>query len=129
MYFYKKIGKKMEVTVKLNAMKFYAYHGISLQEAKVGNYFMVNISYICPSEKACVSDDLNDTINYAAIYNVVKTEMECPSKLLEHITKRILTALKSAFPQLTRLIVSVSKMNPPLGGEVQSASVTIEETW
>ena len=119
----------MKVTIKLNAMKFYAYHGISLQETTVGNYFMVNISYICPSEKACVSDDLNDTISYAAIYNIVKTEMEHPSKLLEHITKRISTALKSAFPQLMFLIVSVSKMNPPLGGEVQSASVTIEETW
>ena len=119
----------MKVTVKLNAMKFYAYHGISLQETIVGNYFLVNISYICPSEKACISDDLNDTISYAAIYNVVKTEMERPSKLLEHIAKRISTGLKSAFPQLTYLLVSVSKMNPPLGGEVQSASVTVEETW
>ena len=119
----------MNVTIQLNAMKFYSYHGISLQETKVGNYFMVNISYICPSEKACISDDLNDTISYAAIYHVVKTEMDHPSNLLEHIAKRISTALKSAFPQLMYLKVCVSKMNPPLGGEVQSASVTIEETW
>jgi len=119
----------MKVTIKLNAMKFYAYHGILLQETKVGNYFLVDISYSCPSENACLSDDLNDTISYAAIYDVVKTEMDRPSKLLEHITKRISTALKSAFPDLTYLLISVSKMNPPLGGEVQSASVTIEETW
>ena len=119
----------MKVTVELNAMKFYAYHGISLQETKVGNYFVVNISYVCPAVKACISDDLDDTISYADIYDTVKNEMERPSKLLENITQRIATAIKSAFPQLTYLKICVFKMNPPLGGEVQSASVTIEETW
>ena len=119
----------MKVTIELNAMKFYAYHGISVQETKVGNYFIVYISYVCPSEKACISDDLNDTISYADIYQVVKTEMERPSKLLEHITERISTALKKAFPQLIYLKICVSKMNPPLGGEVRSASVTIEKAW
>jgi len=119
----------MKFTIELNAMKFYAYHGISRQETKVGNYFMVDIAYACPSEKACMSDDLNDTISYADVYDVVKTEMECPSKLLEHLTARISKALKSAFPQLSYLKIRVSKMNPPLGGEVQSASVTTEKAW
>ena len=119
----------MKLTIELNAMKFYAYHGISLQETKVGNYFIVNISYACPSEKACLSDDLNDTISYADIYNVVKSEIEHPSKLLEHLTERISKALKSAFPQLSYLKICISKINPPLSGEVQSASVTIEKEW
>jgi len=119
----------MKVTITLNAMKFYACHGISTQETKVGNYFTVNISYVCPSEKSCVSDELSDTISYTAIYDVVKSEMGRPSRLLEHIAKRISTALKTAFPQITYLKISVSKINPPLGGEVQSVSVTIEETW
>ena len=119
----------MKITIELNAMKFYAYHGISSQETKIGNYFMVDISYVCPSEKACITDDLHDTISYADVYNAVKTEMECPSKLLEHVAERISNALKAAFSQLSYLKVRVSKMNPPLGGEVQSASVTIETEW
>ena len=119
----------MKFTIELNSMKFYAYHGISLQETKVGNYFIVNVAYACPSEKACLHDDLSDTVSYADVYNVIKSEMERPSKLLEHITERISKALKSEFPQLSYLKISVSKMNPPLGGEVQSASVTIEKAW
>ena len=119
----------MKIVVELNAMRFYAYHGISPQETKVGNYFLVDVSYVCPSEKACMSDDVNDTINYSDVYKVVKKEMECPSKLLEHITARISGALKTAFPQLSYLKIILSKLNPPLGGEVHSASVTIEKEW
>lgn len=119
----------MNITIALNAMKFYAYHGVLPQETEVGNYFVVDVTYTCPSEKACLSDDLNDTINYADVYNLVKSEMECPSKLLEHIAGRISIALISTFPQVTSLKITVSKMNPPLGGEVQSASVTIEHDF
>jgi len=119
----------MKISIELNSMKFYAFHGFSQQESKVGNYYTVNLAYVCPSENACFSDDLNDTINYAAIFDVVKNEMERPSKLLEHIAKRISTAIKTAFPQITYLKIGVSKINPPLGGEVQSVSVTIEESW
>ena len=119
----------MNITIELNAMKFYAYHGILPQETKVGNYFIVDILYSCPSEKACLSDEIKDTISYADVYNVVKTEMGNPSKLLEHITKRILRALKIKFPQLSYLKIRLSKLNPLLGGEVYSAAVVIERSW
>ena len=119
----------MKITIELDAMKFYAYHGILPQETRVGNYFIVNVSYAFFSAKACSTDDLNDTISYADVYNVIKTTMEHPSKLLEHLTARISKALKSAFPQISYLKIRVSKMNPPLGGEVQSASVTIQKEW
>jgi len=119
----------MKIVVELNAMKFYAYHGISPQETKVGNNFVVDVSYAGPVEKACLSDDVKDTINYSEVFRVVQKEMECPSKLLEHITARISSALKTAFPQLSYLKIKLSKLNPPLGGEVQSASVTIEKMW
>ena len=110
-------------------MKFYAYHGVSLQETKVGNYFTVDISYSFPMDKACLSDDINDTISYADVYKTVKSEMGRPSKLLEHLTGRIFGALKSDFPQLSYLKIKVSKLNPPLEGEVFCASTTIEKSW
>ena len=107
-------------------MKFYAYHGVSRQETNVGNYFTVDLSYSFPMDKACLSDDINDTVNYADVYKVVKNEMERPSKLLEHLTGRIFETLKSDFPQLSYLKINVSKLNPPVEGEIHSASVTFE---
>jgi len=115
--------------IELKLMKFYAYHGVSWQETKVGNYFTVDVSYSFPMDKACLSDDINDTISYTDVYKVVKNEMERPSKLLEHLTERISKTLKADFPQLTYLKIKLSKLNPPLEGEMHSASVVIETSW
>ncbi|MDR3194693.1 MAG: dihydroneopterin aldolase [Tannerella sp.] len=117
----------MELTIDLTGMRFYAYHGVSPQETRVGNEFEVEVSYTFASETVFESDDVHDTVNYADVYGTVKTEMERPSRLLEHVAGRILHALHDAFPQLTCLKVKLSKLHPPLGGEVHSASVTVEK--
>jgi len=119
----------MKTIIELKSMKFYAFHGVFEQEMTVGNYFIVDISYSFPMDKAFLSDNINDTINYMDVYQVVKSEMGRPSKLLEHLTERISGVLKSDFPQLTYLKIKVSKLNPPLEGEIDSASMTIEKSW
>jgi dihydroneopterin aldolase len=119
----------METVIELNSMRFYAYHGVCPQETNVGNYFVVDISYSCPMDKAFASDDIHDIISYADVYNAVKKEMERPSRLIEHLANRILQALVSTFPRLSYLKIKLSKLNPPLGGEVHSASVVIEKRF
>ena len=119
----------MTVQIELEAMKFYAYHGVAPQETRVGNTFVVNLVLTAPLEKAVASDDLEDTINYAVVYEVVKREMAIPSKLIEHAAGRILAALKETFPQLLMIELKLSKLNPPFGGDVYSASVILRETY
>jgi dihydroneopterin aldolase len=120
----------MNVIIELKTMKFHASHGVLPQEREVGNDFTVDMEYASDSIKPSVlSDDINDTISYADIYQTVKDEMCTPSQLLEHLAGRILYALKSRFPQLSYIQLKVSKLNPPLGGEVHSASVTLEQSW
>lgn len=119
----------MGFRIELKDMKFYAYHGVLPQETRVGNNFVVNIVLDAPLAKAVQSDDLEDTINYAGVYALVKKEMLIPSKLLEHAAGRILRSLKEHFPQITAIELSLSKLNPPLGGEVYSASVILREVF
>ena len=119
----------MKWMIELKSMKFYAYHGVFKQEKKVGNCFIVDVSYSFPMDKAVVSDDIHDTISYADVYNLIKIEMGLPSKLIENLTERISTKIKYEFPQLTYLKIQVSKLNPPLEGEVFCASVTIEKEF
>jgi dihydroneopterin aldolase len=120
----------MNVIIELKTMRFYAFHGVLPQERKVGNDFTVDMEYASDSIKPSVtSDDIGDTVNYADIYQTVKDEMRTPSRLLEHLAGRILQALKARFPQLSYVKLKVSKLNPPLGGEVHSASVTLEQSW
>ena len=106
-------------------MKFYAYHGVLEQERRVGNTFVVDLMLTAPLEKAVQSDQLEDTINYAEVYELTKQEMNIPSQLLEHVAGRICRALRHHFPQIEQIEIRVSKLNPPFGGDVHSASVLL----
>lgn len=119
----------MTTKIEIEGMNFFAYHGVMPQERKVGNRFIVNLVLTAPVEKAVASDELEDTINYAEVYEVVKQEMDLPSFLIEHAAGRILSALKGRFPQLTGINLKLSKLNPPFGGDVYSASVILTETY
>lgn len=117
----------MKTTIKLTDMQFYANHGVMEQEAKVGNVYVVNISMTADLLRACETDHVDDTINYAQVYDLVKIEMKQSSKLLEHIAMRIFKSIKNKFPQITALEVRLAKNNPPIAGEVKTAEVTISD--
>ena len=119
----------MITQIELEEMRFYAYHGVSPQERKVGNHFVVTLRLTAPLEAATRSDNLADTINYADVYDTVRTEMERPSRLLEHAAGRIVRSLKTRFPQLTAVEVKLSKRNPPFGGDLRAASVILQESF
>ena len=111
-------------------MKFYACHGVSPQETRVGNTFVVNLCIDGSLEKAVASDDLEDTINYAVVYEVVKREMAIPSKLLEHAAGRILAALKDTFSATSGHRTETLQVEPAfLGGDVYSASIILRESY
>lgn len=115
--------------IVLRDLKFYAFHGVEPQETIVGNNYVVTIVLTAPLEKATQTDCLDDTINYATVYALIKKEMDIPSKLLEHVAGRILRSVKQHFPQLTGIELSVSKLNPPLGADIYCASVLLNETY
>lgn len=75
--------------------------------------------------KSCSSDALIDTISYADVCNLVKQEMKIASKLLEHAAKRIIDRLKEEYPQVEGVELKLSKRNPPMGAQVDSASVML----
>lgn len=117
----------MKTSIKLHDMQFFAYHGVLEQETKVGNNYMVNICMTADLLRACETDNVVDTISYALVYDLVKKEMELPSKLLEHVAMRIYKSIRIAFPQISTLEVRLAKNNPPIQGEVKSAEVIISE--
>lgn len=117
----------MTTSIKLNDMQFYAYHGVLAQETKVGNNYVVNVCMNANLLRACETDNVDDTISYAIVYDLVKAEMEQPSKLLEHVAMRIYKSIKSKFPQIITLEIRLAKNNPPISGDVKSAEIIIRE--
>ena len=110
-------------TIALEGMEFHAYHGCFAEEQVTGNTFYVDIYFDTDTSMAEDTDDLNETVNYAEVYEIIKSQMELKSKLLEHVGKRIIDAITKRFPEVETIELKVSKMNPPIGGKVDNVSV------
>ena len=75
--------------------------------------------------KAMQTDEVTDTVNYAEVYNVIKTEMDISSKLLEHVGKRIVKKLFKQFATIEDIDLFLSKRNPPMGADIESAGIEL----
>ncbi|WP_419033982.1 dihydroneopterin aldolase [Dysgonomonas gadei] len=115
----------MKSFILLENLTFYANHGVFDQERVVGNVYVINLKIEVDLGEASVSDDLNDTISYADVYEDVKIEMMIPSKLLEHAAKRIIDRLKNKYTQIESVELKLSKRNPPIGAQLDYASVIL----
>ena len=114
--------------IYLDDMRFYAYHGVMEQERLVGGEYSVSLTVEADLSEAVRTDDVADTINYAALYEVVKSEMAVPSKLLEHVAGRIGQRAMETFERITTLTIKVTKLNPPMGADSKGASVELKMT-
>ena len=111
--------------INLNKLRFRAFHGVLPQERLVGGDFIVTLRIGYPWQQAMVSDDVADTLDYAAAYAVVKNEMAQPSQLLEHVAGRIAKALLLQFPGITSIDLWLTKTTPPMGADSEGAGVEL----
>ena len=111
--------------IELEGMRFWAFHGCLEKERKDGNLFIVDFRGELDLRKAAESDSLEDTVNYGEIYEAVKSEMNHPSDLLEHVAGRIVKSIARRFPEFVRFSVRVSKLRPPVNGPAQWSRVTL----
>jgi dihydroneopterin aldolase len=118
----------MEGKITLEGMEFFAHHGYYQEEQKIGNKFAVDIMIVTDLTDAAEHDMLEETINYETLYKIIRHVMNEPTKLLEHLGKRIIDTVFEEFQQVSSVKVKVSKYNPPVGGICQKASVSLKES-
>ena len=111
-------------TIKVKNIRVYAYHGCLVEEGKIGSDYRVDLSVKANLSKSSKTDNLADTVDYVHLNRIVKQEMAIRSQLLEEVAKRILDRILLEIPLVDKADVCVSKLNPPIGGNV--AMVTIE---
>ncbi len=113
-------------TIELENMEFRAFHGCYPLERKVGALFRVSLRVEAEIGDAAERDAVEATINYLALYELVREQMARPANIIEAVAERIAGAVRAAFPgQVAGVSVKVSKLAPPLGGKVESVSATI----
>lgn len=115
----------MDTYIYLEKLCFYAYHGVGEQERLAGNRYEITLKIGYPFREAMQSDRLEDTLNYAAVYKLIEAEMQTPSNLLEHVAGRIIARLTVRFPRITSLDLKLSKLNPPIPGEIPAVAVQV----
>lgn len=114
-------------TIKLQNIRTYSFHGCLEEEAKIGSDYRVDLEIKADLRKSSVSDELNDTIDYVLLNRIVVEEMAIRSKLLEHVAHRIVSRIFKEIPSVSRIVLAVSKLNPPIGGDVEAVTIELEE--
>ena len=119
----------MKSRIRLEDIKIYAHHGVFEEETQTGTYYLVNLELEVDLEKASRSDELEDTVNYALVSAIVHEEMKTPSKLLEHVAGRILRRLHQEFEQISALRIAITKISPPMKGEMKGVTIELEQSF
>ena len=110
----------------LEGVDVYSFHGHSKEERKIGGKYRVDLFFDVGTSGAESSDELKDTVNYEKVHKIIQLQMAEPSKLLEHLARKILNGIAAEFPQMLYINVRISKMHPPIPGIMQSVAVELE---
>jgi 7,8-dihydroneopterin aldolase/epimerase/oxygenase len=114
-------------TIKLQNIRTFSFHGCLAEEAIIGSDYRVDLEIKTDLRKSSITDDLKDTVDYVLLNQIVVEEMAIRSKLLEHVAQRIIKRMFTEIATISTIIVAVSKLNPPLGGDVEAVTIEMEE--
>lgn len=112
--------------ILLNKLSFYGYHGLYKEEKKLGQRFIIDVTLYTPLQTAGMTDDMNDSIDYGKVYNIIKAIVEGEAKnLIEAVAEEIARKLLKTFSTLQACSIKVTKPNPPIDGHYESVAVQI----
>lgn len=112
--------------IEIDRMKVFARHGVFEQERNVGNVFEVSLRLYYDFRTAARTDDIDRTLNYAMVVDIVNDIMKTPRNLLETVVSEIRHAITTRWPEVYGGRISLSKVHPPFTTPVGSVSATVE---
>lgn len=114
-------------TIKISNIRVYAYHGCLVEEGKIGSDYRIDLSVNANLKPSASSDHLADTVDYVHLNKIVKEEMAVRTKLLETVADLILNRIFKELPLVDKAKIKVSKLNPPIGGNVEMVSIIMKK--
>lgn len=113
----------------LENIRIYSNHGCLDEEALIGSDYVVDLEIDADLSKSAQTDELNDTVDYVHLNKIVKEEVSIRSKLLEKVAERVLQRVGNEIPMVSYAKIKLSKMNPPIGGNVEKVSIILEKNF
>jgi len=114
-------------TINFHNLIFHAFHGVYKEEAILGNTFEINASLSFDTDQQITS--LEQTINYAAVYEIVKQRMQKTTPLLETLVQDLAEDIRAFDNRINSITISVEKKNPPISNMEGSVSVTYKKDF
>jgi dihydroneopterin aldolase len=113
--------------IKVENIRVFAYHGCLKEETKIGSDYRVDLEVEADLQTSSKTDKLSDTVDYVFLNRVIKEEMSMASHLLETVAKRILNRIFNEDKLVNKATVWVSKLNPPIGGDVEKVTIKMTD--
>lgn len=113
--------------IKLNNIRTFSFHGCLVEESKIGSNYRVDLEIEADLSTSAATDKLADTVDYVHLNRIVVEEMAIRSELLEHVAQRIIDRTLLEIEKVSNVRVEVSKINPPIGGDVQEVTIIMEK--
>jgi len=113
--------------IKVENIRVFAHHGCLKEETKIGSDYSVDLEVKANLQESAKTDLLKDTVDYVFLNKVIREEMGKSSHLLETVAKRILNRIFSEDNLVKKATVWISKLNPPIGGDVEKVTIKMTE--
>lgn len=110
--------------VSLGGVRFYSYHGFYPEEQTIGSEFFLDLDTEFEVFDSG-GDEIANTLNYEQLFQIAFEEMSVPRKLLETVAHAILDRIRYEFLAVQTIRVSIRKMHPPMGGEVENSTIEL----
>jgi len=109
--------------ITVEGIRVFAFHGHLPEEKKLGGHFIVNVWVEADTSEVEKTDDLNDTVDYVKIIEIVKEQMAIRSDMIEVPAKRIVDAILP-LNKVQKVTVEVEKVQPPIDASFDKISIT-----
>ena len=100
------------LTIHLEQILFRSYHGLYEEERINGNDFLVDVSVICYPSGYITR--IEETINYADIFELLRKRMAIATPLLETVAMDIAALILAEFKIAEKVMITIKKLNPPI---------------
>ena len=111
--------------IHLHDLRFRGFHGVYEEERLLGNEYEVNLSIAFEPGRLPLRD-MDQTIDYTTLYQLVKQRMAVPTQLLETIVTGIADEIQMKHPSVTKISISVKKLYPPVNNFEGGVGVSFE---
>jgi len=108
--------------ITVEGIRVFAYHGHLPEEAKLGGHFIVNVWVTVDTSEVEKTDDLNHTVDYVKIIEIVQEQMSVRANMIEVPAKKIVDAILP-LQKVQKVKVEVQKIQPPINATFDKISV------